>query len=136
MEDTYGYGEEAESWFYSYDGWASRKREEASREKPRLEPEPEFFLESGNILDSQKPDDLNSSYTNQSFLNGEGDLVEVEQVGQQITFKIYKGGLSGPTTRLTLTPKEARTLIMMLATAVEGGPSPRPDRNTLDSFDI
>jgi hypothetical protein len=88
-------------------------------------------------LDSEQPDEFNASYMNQSFLTGEADLLEMEQTGQQITFKIYKGGISGQPTRITLNPKEARTLIMMLATAIEGGPYTFKDKdNFLGGYDI
>src|SRR4051812_38460052 len=105
MGDTH-YGDEAESWFYSYEGWASKKREELTQHNQE-------HLEGGEILDSQQPDEISSSYTNQSFLTGEADLLEIEQLGQYITVKVYKGGMSGQPIRLALNPKEARTLIMM-----------------------
>jgi hypothetical protein len=88
-------------------------------------------------LDSEQPNEINSSYMNQSFLTGDADLLEMEQTGQQITFKIYKGGISGQPIRITLSPKEARTLIMMLATAIEGGPYIHKDNdNSLGGYDI
>lgn len=76
---------------------------------------------------------------NQSFLTGEADLVELEQQGPLIVLKLTKGGLSGPATRLLLSPKEARTLIMMLATAVEAGPysrSRKDEDNLVGGCDI
>jgi hypothetical protein len=131
MDDTWG--EEAESWYYSYDGWASKKREEIARQRREQAEQ----IEGEDTLSSKQPDDLDASYINQSFLTGEADLIEVEQQGQQITLKIYKGGISGKPTRITVSPKEARTLIMMLATAIEGGPFPPSGKGrSQDGFDL
>lgn len=127
MKDAYG--DEAESWFYSYEGWASQKREETRQNKRGREEDQNEIRESENILNSDRPDEINSSYVNQSFLTGDADLVEVEQIGQHITLKIYKRGVLDQATRVIINPKEARTLIMMLATAVEGGPYTHKDKD-------
>ncbi len=124
--------EEAESWYYSYDGWASQQREEARRKQQES-----LEKESSKFLDAQRPYDNGSSFMSQSFLTGEADLIEVEQLGQHITLKVSKGGLVGQVMRLNLNTKEARTLIMMLATAVEGGPfSQTGEDNNVNGFDF
>jgi len=113
------HGDEGESWFYSYDAWLNQQHqcEKASWSSGSGE-----IIESGKSLNSEQPHEPGSSYMNQSFLTGEADLLEVEQIGQHIVFKVCKGGITGQVTRVILNAKEARTLIMMLATAVEGGP--------------
>ncbi len=120
MGDTYRENDEAESWFYSYEGWVNRPKNEANPNNP--DGPKRDYLESAKPMEPEHPDDLNSVFLSQSFLTGEADLLEVEQLGKHIALKIYKGGIMGQSIRLTLNAREARTLIMMLATAVEGGP--------------